>query len=781
MKKDTSDSSKFLYELIFGCGFLMIVVFLGILIAGENFLPDERTYTDMTYIDYNDGWSRIYSDGTVEAITPPTQVEPEKGQNIVISKTIETADAQDLYISFDSAKQDIYVYIDDELRYNYSTKDTRPFGKSSPGAIMFIPIHPTDDGKVIKIVFSGDNNYTGVIGSMILGTQYGVVHSVFEKEGWKVVCALFIMILGAIAFLIGVFIKVVYEKSMSLLFAGWLVNFAGLWALSESSMRQFLVPNFSLFSNMTYLSIIMIPFAEALYFDCLQRGKFRVVYMLACVLDIVLAIIGLILQFTEQADLVDTLFYSMILIVFCMAFFLATSIRDFIDGSVKEYWPEYIGIIGAIITGIYQMIEYLKRPTTVDGKYVCYGLLFLISMSYIRALRDIRNLELNMYAAVHARESSAKFLTRMSHEMRTPINAILGMNKMILRESKEENILDYARDVNSAGDYLLGVVNEVLDLSKVTAGKVILDEKEYDVINMVRECYAMVRPRAKANRLAFEVDMSDVLPSVLFGDRDRVIQIITNLLTNAVKYTPTGRVTLTIDGKISEGKLLLMVAVSDTGIGIEKENIPYLFDSFERVGEFDDNRIEGTGLGLTITKQLVNMMGGTISVESEFGKGSIFTVIIPQGIRSVEPCGQFSMGPNGDRRVADRNEVYDFLGKILVVDDVAINLRVFTVLLKDTDLKLEYAKSGQEALEKMRTTKYDLIFMDHLMPGIDGVQVKKIMDAEENNPNRDTPIIMQTANAVVGAQEEYEEIGFTDYIAKPIKEEELHAILKKYL
>ena len=272
-----------------------------------------------------------------------------------------------------------------------------------------------------------------------------------------------------------------------------------------------------------------------------------------------------------------------------------------------------------------------------------------------------------------------------------------------------------------------------------------------------------------------------MLPANLRGDRERIIQVVTNLLTNAVKYTPEGRITLSVQGKISEGRLLLIITVSDTGIGIEQENIPYLFDSFRRVGEFKNQRIEGTGLGLTITKQLIELMGGTITVESEVGKGTAFTVIIPQEIRSVEPCGTFSMGPNGDRRVLNRDEVFDVLGKILVVDDVAINLRVFTMLLSNTDVTVDTAISSTEAIDKIKRNKYDLIFIDHLMPGTDGIKLKDIIMAMPDNPNRETPLIMQTANAVVGAKEEYEHLGFADYIAKPIKEEELRKLLRKYM
>jgi signal transduction histidine kinase len=233
-------------------------------------------------------------------------------------------------------------------------------------------------------------------------------------------------------------------------------------------------------------------------------------------------------------------------IIIAMGLFIATVICDIVRKQKIRYWSELLGVFGAVVAGIVQIVAYQSRPTIMDRRIILLGICFMIAMSYIRALKNVRTMERDMYAAVQAQESSTAFLTRMSHEMRTPINAILGMNKMILRESKEDNILEYARDVNGAGNYLLGIVNEVLDLAKVNAGKIEIVNEQYVLMDMVRECYAMARPRAKANRLSFEVDMSDVLPAELSGDKDRLIQIVTNLLTNAVKYTPEGRIKLSV-------------------------------------------------------------------------------------------------------------------------------------------------------------------------------------------------------------------------------------------
>ena len=774
-------TSRFVYQIIITCGLILYIFVVGLMIYGENFWPDERNYTDFSLEDYSDGWQRLDADGSYKDIVVPGEYEMSVSDRLVIQKKITGVFADRLYVSFDSEKQDVYAYINDKLVYEYSTKDTRMFGNNSPGALMFIPVKKADEGRMLRVELIGNNNYSGVLDKISIGTQLGITLDLFEKEKLSLFLAGLLILLGLIAFIIGVIVKLSYNKTLPLFYSGWAVMCAGLWALSESTTRQFIAPNFSLISYITYISLMMLPFVMSMYFDRLQECRYRIFYMISEVLTIFVGYLGIVLQFFNKTDLSGVLPFAFIGILLAIGIFIVTLISDFIQGYIKRLLPETVGIIGAMIAGVVQIIAYKNHPTSMNRVIILFGLLFMIVMSYIKSLSNVRIMERDMYAAVQAQEASTAFLTRMSHEMRTPINAILGMNKMILRESKEENILDYARDVNGAGNYLLSIVNEVLDLAKVNAGKIEIEEEDYELLDMVRECYALVRPRAKASRLAFEVDMSDVLPSVLRGDKERIIQVITNLLTNAVKYTPEGRITLSVNGKIFEGRLLLIVKVADTGIGVEEENIPYLFDSFRRVNEFQHKKIEGTGLGLTITKQLIDLMDGSISVESEVGKGTTFTVVIPQEIRSIEPCGVFSMGPNGDRRVADRHEVFDILGKILVIDDVAINLRVFSMLLKNTDIVVDTAISGAEAIEKIKSTKYDMILIDHLMPGMDGVELKGILDSLESNPNKDTPLIMQTANAVVGAKEEYERLGFDDYIEKPIKEEELRKLLRKYI
>lgn len=330
---------------------------------------------------------------------------------------------------------------------------------------------------------------------------------------------------------------------------------------------------------------------------------------------------------------------------------------------------------------------------------------------------------------------------------------------------------------------MLALINDILDFSKIESGKLEIVPVEYDLSSLIVDCYNMVSMRAREKQLEFIVENDDKLPSKLYGDEVRIRQVIVNLLTNAVKYTKEGSVKLSIQGhRLDIDKELLQISVFDTGIGITQENIEKLFNSFQRVDEKRNRNIEGTGLGLAITKQLLDLMGGSISVESEFGKGSVFHVEIPQTIIKDCPIGEFCERMNPVAQVEKQEEsLIAPEGKILVVDDVYMNLKVFSGLLKQTQLQIDTATSGQQALALVEKKKYDIIFLDHMMPDLDGIETFRIMKTMDSSLNVDTPVIMLTANAIVGVREEYLQEGFSDYLSKPVQGSALKEMVKKYL
>lgn len=384
-----------------------------------------------------------------------------------------------------------------------------------------------------------------------------------------------------------------------------------------------------------------------------------------------------------------------------------------------------------------------------------------------------------------ANQAKSVFLASMSHEIRTPINGVLGMNSIIMKEAKDEKILEYARNIDNAGNGLLSLINDILDFSKIESGKMEIVPVEYELSNVLSACYNMVFMRAEDKKLELLFENNTTIPNKLFGDEVRIRQIIVNLLTNAIKYTEEGMVLLTADWEEDEeDSMILVVSVKDTGIGIKKKSIDKLFDAFQRVDESRNRNIEGTGLGLKITKQFLDLMGGTISVESVYGKGSEFTVRIPQKIvKDSTELGDFAhyVHINTNREVIPYNRFKCPAGHILVVDDVDMNNKVIVGLLKDTDLTVDTASSGYECLEKIQLHTYDLILLDHMMPHMDGIETLREMKKLGNVFNPNIPVIMLTANAIAGAREEYLEAGFTDYLSKPVREQELNAMLIKYL
>ena len=384
--------------------------------------------------------------------------------------------------------------------------------------------------------------------------------------------------------------------------------------------------------------------------------------------------------------------------------------------------------------------------------------------------------------AVNAGKAKSRFLAQMSHEIRTPINAVLGMNEMILRESNDESIRDYAVNIQTAGKNLLGLINTILDFSKIEEGKMEIIPVRYDTSTMIGNIVNSISSRAKEKGLTFEAHIDSDIPSVLYGDDMRVSQVAINLLTNAVKYTRSGRVDLYITGKMKDEETLsLGVRVKDTGIGIKEEDLGKLFESFTRLDEKKNRNIEGTGLGMSIVIRLLDMMGSGLNVNSKYGEGSEFSFEVDQPVVDKTPIGDYEqrMREEAEKREEDRY-VYAPKARLLIVDDNDMNLKVIKNLLKQNGIVPDLAESGAETIEKLKDNTYDIVLLDHMMPGMDGVETLK-KAKEENLIHEGETVIALTANAVVGARERYLDIGFDDYLSKPVEIAALEDALAKYL
>lgn len=428
------------------------------------------------------------------------------------------------------------------------------------------------------------------------------------------------------------------------------------------------------------------------------------------------------------------------------------------------------------------------------------GILALLTVRpYVRQQGELLEEKVRAESANHAKSD---FLANMSHEIRTPINAVLGMNEMILREDRRalntddknidcetakdalKNIGVYAADVENAGHNLLALVNDILDFSKIEAGRLDLVEAPYKLTSILNNLSNMVLFKAQDKGLNFIIDVDETLPNELLGDEMRVKQILTNILNNAVKYTEKGHVKLSIKGeKQNDDKILLTVEVEDTGIGIKEQDRAKLFKQFQRLEMEKNSTVEGTGLGLVITQRLLEMMGGSIYVESEYGKGSVFTVQIPQKIVSENAVGDFQerFKANVMEAKTYRESFRAPSAHILIVDDTRINLTVATNLLKNTGIQIDTATGGAQAVNMAEKNLYDVILMDQRMPEMDGTEALHRIRATEGGKSKDMPVICLTADAVVGAKERYLAEGFSDYLTKPIDSYELEKMLIKHL
>jgi len=754
------------------------------LIAGEIILPDERDAADQHIQNLETDWYLITDAGQKEPVEVPGTLDVPKGEMATVGTILPDTIRNGETICFRPVWQDVWIYIDGELRAEHDLKDSRPYGKNSAFKYVFVELNEEDAGKELIYKFTSGSKYSGVIRQMYYGERSSIWVKIMADAGPKSAAALSMGIMGAFCIIVCVILRFVFKRPLELRYLAWALFLCAWWMLSEMEFRQLIVKNISIWTSTTYWSLMLIVFPLILYINEIQKNHYKRLYVIPIVYMMGVSVIGTTLQMLNVVEFVAQLPFIHAGLAFSIISIITTLTIDTFNGRIKDYMLVGIGIYGLLLSAIFEMVFYYLQVDLSLGTILAVGLMFLLVMAIVKTGKDLLGAEKHKQEAIVAREAQAKFLANMSHEIRTPINAVIGMNEMILRENEDETVEEYAMNIKRASNMLLELVNEILDFSKIESGQLEIVEDKYFLADIIHDEKLLLDTRIGEKPIDIQIEVDKKIPSVLYGDEIRLKQILTNILSNAAKYTEKGTITLKVFFQwINSERISLCFQIKDTGAGIKEEDLPTLFEEFKRLDMNKNRNVEGSGLGLNIVKQLVYLMQGNIYVDSVYGKGSTFTVFIPQKVLDSAPIGDYEQSVHKSRRRGGSVKTHFIAPKarVLVVDDNAMNLTLMKALLKRTRMEVDTVSSGKECLKLTRQKKYHIILMDHMMPGMDGVETLHALRAEANNSNKDTVVIALTANAVAGSREMYLEYGFDNYFAKPIQADRLDEMLVNYL
>ncbi len=818
-----------------GISVLFIIVFMVVALfqfqSGDDMpklLPDQFEY------DFNEGWTvavlesdglgdhqknkelfqKAFQEGDCQNVELPYKGESDAG-DVVVFQNFLTQDYAWLTLSFSSTHSSVLVTLDDEEIYQFEYEEGHGSEGSHGSSDNFIRLpNLIQNGELCIELSSSVPNAAAELNDIKIETRDVMVIGVVGNRISDIGCCLLIIIMAIIMFVLALIRRYTNQPVRGEFFLGLAGLAAGVYCFIGTDTLSIFYNVHEAYEMQEYL-VLMFPVFLALYFERNLHALYprRFMALLWCVIinavaqvllqmagiwsmdemvGVSTAIVGVVCAIAivslVQINYKDR-HYQTLLFILSILVLLSGGIANVIMGSVLkdpygnvagQYSMTVFGIMMAFLHTLQLSKEY--RASAEENARLLEEEVKAAERQNLQLAQAKKDADAARQEALAANEAKGKFLARMSHEIRTPINAVLGMDEMILRESREQQVKDYAMDIYSAGQSLLSLINDILDFSKIDSGKMEIVPVEYDVSSLIHDLANMAAQRAKNKDISLKVEVDHAIPARLFGDDVRLRQILTNILTNAVKYTHEGTVWLRVKCHNTEETSYLWFEVEDTGIGIKEEDLPKLSAEFERIEEDRNRNIEGTGLGMSITIQLLTLMGSKLQMESVYGKGSKFYFELGQKIMDHTPIGDF------ESRVRQLAEGYSYGTKflapnaeVLVVDDNAVNRKVFRNLLKETKVQVTDAGGGAECLALVQEHHYDLIFLDHMMPEMDGVETLHHMKGLSAYPCQDTPVIVLTANAVSGAKEKYLEEGFDEFLSKPIVPEKLEEMMKRML
>ncbi len=706
----------------------------------------------------------------------------EKGSFTMVS-TLPDQLTDDSYFCF-IVGGNVAVYVNGEMRKDFvETRDVVVPGGCVKRFYMRVPLTPADAGGRIKMVRIGTTRGGFVYQNTFVADGNGFLSFMMARYGLSFMLEEILLIFSMVIAIAAFVMMVLFKRRIEMLYGSMSILVIAGWLITNSFLYPFVYGHYHVDGVMNYMLCLMMPFCPVFYLDGLQMGRYRKIMRIVLILAMLNLLTWPALHFTETFLFPEALLYIDAFLALELLIVAAVMVVDLVRGGMKSYKYTAVGFAGFFVCGIGEIIVLNFLPVMNGDILMLSGLMFLLTLAVIQQVDDLRKVREEGQRAVDLSEAKTKFLASMSHEIRTPINAVLGMNEMILRENKDPVIEDYANSAKSAGQMLLMLVNDVLDFSKIEAGKMEITEAEFTFSSVLKNIMPMLKERADEKNLKLQTLLLNAVPNGQISDEFRIRQILINLINNAIKYTDTGSVTLMLGGEYTdEDHYLLKMSVKDTGRGISEGDQKNLFEAFTRADEKKNRNIEGTGLGLAIVKSIVDSMDGDISVHSRYGEGSEFIVHLPVQVTDRSPLKEdYSQQTEQAAGNKDEGAFVAPDASVLVVDDNSSNLKIVQLFLKRSHIEPELCDGGLKAIELCKQKRYDLILLDHMMPDPDGIKTLGIIKSDTASRNKETPVIVLTANAIAGSRQTYLDAGFADYLTKPIDSALLEQTVRKYL
>ena len=739
-------------------------------------------YDDGKTMNWSEDWSYSDSDGLRKRIDLPSRNRGNSDVDyLTLSKALPSSIEPGWYLAYYSSFQKIEVYVDDRLVDKYEGGKSLFATRIPANEQRFIKLRSEYAGKTISLkIESRLSNYKKSLNKVCIGQKSAILYSSLFNSIFTVVSGIVITIFGVILFTTRIVSPRHIGDENIYVYTGSTMVILGMWFTIQACVSQIVFDDMaaSHFIELITLLILSIPILR--YVDFTLNHRFQTITDIICVIYLGVIFFSLFNCLVLKHDLMETLILNHVMIVFSVLFVTCTFWRVVFGDRELMKRLKWIEIsFGCLCIGcIVEVVQFYLQPAKETGVSLAVSAIAYGFCTFMWALESNQSETIRQESARQQSIAKSMFLANMSHEIRTPINAILGMDSLIIRKTRQPEVKGYAENLQESGRKLLALINNILEFSRIESGKITVDIEKTDMRQLILRVSHFASICPKDVHVSFTMENDPKMPSELQVDSDKIEKIVDNLIENALRYTDKGNVKVRwdIEKEKRKNECALIIKVSDTGKGIKPEYLQYIFDPFHRT-----QKAEGAGLGLAISRRLASMMSGSVDVSSVEGSGTIFTVRIPARSESEKPVGIV----NAEKYEEEQLKGFTALrARILVVDDEPMNLKVISGMLRDTRIYIDTVSNGEQALEKIGSGRYQIIFLDYLMPGMNGIELFKRMKAitgETENLNKDTPVIMMTADNTPEIKELVFLNGFAGYLGKPVTEEEIKSTILKYL